>query len=63
MEVQLLSLTRVNFVDSYKYNIAAYFERKWKGDSGSLSWWPPVKMDEADRKKNNVEVPDENKDA
>src|SRR3954466_14848614 len=44
--------TEVNFVDSYKYNIAAYslaellgiedllpvyVERKWKGDSGSLS--------------------------
>src|SRR5262249_22889043 len=52
----------LNFVDSYKYNIAAYIlaemvgmdnmipvyvERKWKGQAGSLSWWLPVKMDEA----------------
>ena len=50
-----------SFVDSYKYNIAAYelaellglddmlpvyVERKWHGDAGSLSWWLPVKMDE-----------------
>lgn len=70
--------TEVNFVDSYKYNIAAYslaellgiedllpvyVERKWKGDSGSLSWWLPVKMDEADRKQKHIEVPDENKDS
>ena len=69
--------SELSFVDSYKYNVAAYslaellgiedmlpvyVERKWKGDSGSLSWWLPVKMDEADRKKNNIEVPDENKD-
>src|SRR5437879_3210036 len=51
----------LDFVDSYKYNIAAYtiaemlgvedmlpvyVERKWNGRSGSLSWWLPVKMDE-----------------
>src|ERR1700693_6025577 len=50
----------LNFVDSYKYNIAAYAlaeligmddmlpvygERKWEGKIGSLSWWLPVKMD------------------
>src|SRR2546421_1850270 len=44
----------INFVDSYKYNIAAYVlaemlgvddvlpvyvERQWKGDPGSISWW------------------------
>jgi hypothetical protein len=70
--------SELNFKDSYKYNIAAYslaellgiedmlpvyVERKWKGDAGSLSWWLPVKMDEAERKKNNIEVPDENKDS
>jgi len=69
--------SELNFKDSYKYNIAAYslaellgiedmlpvyVERKWKGDAGSLSWWLPVKMDEAERKKNNIEIPDENKD-
>jgi hypothetical protein len=65
--------TEMNFVDSYKYNIAAYrlaqmlslddmvpvyVERKYKGDPGSLSWWLPVKMDEEDRVKQKVDVPD-----
>ena len=63
----------MNFVDSYKYNIAAYelaellgmddmlpvyVERKWKGDTGSLSWWLPVKMDELERLKQKLEPPD-----
>ena len=57
---QLTSGSEVNFVDSYKYNIAAYqlaellgiddmlpvyVERKWKGNQGSLSWWLPVNRD------------------
>jgi hypothetical protein len=61
------------FVDSYKYNIAAYtlaemlgvddmlpvyVERRYKGDPGSLSWWLPVKMDEEERVKQKVAVPD-----
>jgi hypothetical protein len=65
--------TELMFVDSYKYNIAAYalaemlgvedmlpvyVERKYKGDSGSLSWWLPVKMDEEERVKQKVTVPD-----
>jgi hypothetical protein len=65
--------TEMNFVDSYKYNIAAYalaeligmddmlpvyVERTWQGNSGSLSWWLPVKMDEADRVKQKIAVPD-----
>jgi hypothetical protein len=70
-----LALYRVeiNFVDSYKYNIAAYalaellglddmvpvyVERKWKGNVGSLSWWLPVKMDEAQRYKQKIKPPD-----
>jgi hypothetical protein len=67
----------VNFVDSYKYNIAAYqlaeliamddmlpvyVERKWDGKTGSLSWWLPVKMDDADRVEKKIEVPDAYKD-
>ena len=63
----------LNFVDSYKYNVAAYVlaelvgldnmvpvyvERKWKGQAGSLSWWLPVKMDEADRLKQKISAPD-----
>jgi hypothetical protein len=65
--------TELNFVDSYKYNIAAYtlaeligmedmlpvyVERKWQGNVGSLSWWLPVKMDEQDRAKRKISAPD-----
>jgi hypothetical protein len=64
----------VNFVDSYKYNIAAYalaelvgfddmmpvyVERKWEGHTGSLSWWLPVKMDDADRVRQKLVPPDQ----
>ena len=63
----------MNFVDSYKYNIAAYalaeligmddmlpvyVERKYEGKKGSLSWWLPVKMDAADRYTKKIPVPD-----
>jgi len=63
----------LNFVDSYKYNIAAYalaeligmddmlpvyVERKWEGKIGSLSWWLPVKMDDAERYKQKLKAPD-----
>lgn len=66
----------INFVDSYKYNIAAYrlaellgidymlpvyVERKWKGQTGSLSWWLPVKMDEYERVKQKLAPPDPDK--
>lgn len=69
--------TEMNFVDSYKYNIAAYelaalvgmddivpvyVERKWQGRSGSVSWWLPVKMDEGDRLSRKVPIPDEAKE-
>jgi len=65
--------TEMNFVDSYKYNIAAYqlsellgiddmlpvyVERSWGGNSGSLSWWLPVKMDEVERHKQKLTAPD-----
>jgi hypothetical protein len=65
--------TELGFVDSYKYNIAAYrlaellgiddmlpvyVERSWEGKSGSLSWWLPVKMDEVERHKRKVVIPD-----
>jgi hypothetical protein len=70
---QLAGGTELNFVDSYKYNIAAYglaellgmedmlpvyVERKWEGKTGSLSWWLPVKMDEAERYKQKLKPPD-----
>jgi len=63
----------MNFVDSYKYNIAAYglaellglddmlpvyVERSWGGNSGSLSWWLPVKMHEEERHKQGLTAPD-----
>jgi len=65
-----------DFVDSYKYNIAAYqlaelvgldnmlpvyVERKWQGQTGSLSWWLPVKMDEAERFAKKIQPPDQDK--
>jgi hypothetical protein len=65
--------TELNFVDSYKYNIAAYalaellgmddmlpvyVERNWRGTVGSLSWWLPVKMDELERHKQKLTPPD-----
>jgi len=66
----------LDFVDSYKYNIAAYalaelvgldemlpvyVERKWRGKSGSLSWWLPVKMDDVERVTKKLEPPDPDK--
>ena len=65
--------TELGFVDSYKYNIAAYrlaellgiddmmpvyVERHWGGNPGSLSWWLPVKMDEVERHKQKLTAPD-----
>ena len=64
--------TVFNFVDSYKFNIAAYtlsellgiddmlpvyVERGWQGHAGSLSWWLPVKMDEEDRVAKKITPP------
>jgi hypothetical protein len=65
--------TELAFVDSYKYNIAAYrlaellgiddmlpvyVERSWGGKPGSFSWWLPVKMDEVQRHKQKLVAPD-----
>lgn len=64
--------TELNFVDSYKYNIAAYelarlvgldqmmpvyVERRWNGATGSISWFVPTLMDESDRLKKKIEPP------
>src|SRR5262245_27177240 len=64
--------SEINFVDSYKYNVAAYVlaemlevddmipvhvERKWNGKTGSLSWLMPVQMDEQDRMKRKISAP------
>ena len=63
----------LNFVDSYKYDIAAYrlsellglddmlpvtVERTWQGNPGALSWWLPVMMDEVERHKQKLTPPD-----
>lgn len=63
-----------NFVDSYKYNLAAYIlaeligfddmmpvyvERKWNGTTGSLSWWLPVMMDDQERYLRNIQPPNQ----
>jgi hypothetical protein len=62
----------LNFVDSYKYDIAAYriaeligldgmmpvtVERTWRRQTGALSWWVPTKMDESERLKKKIEPP------
>jgi hypothetical protein len=64
--------TELNFVDSYKYNIAAYeiatllgiehmmpvyVERRWNGQVGSISWFVPAQMDESERLKKKIEPP------
>jgi hypothetical protein len=66
------STTELNFVDSYKYNIAAYevarllgldymmpvyVERKWGGQTGSISWFVPSLMDESERLKKKIQPP------
>lgn len=64
----------LRFVDSYRYNIAAWemarwlgleammpatVERRYRGDVGALSWWvDDVMMDEAEREKKSAEPPD-----
>lgn len=65
----------LNFVDAYRYNLAAYelatllgldhmmpvyVERRYDGKSGSLSWWVDTMMDEGERLKKKVQVPDPN---
>jgi len=66
------SSTELNFVDSYKYNIAAYelavllglghmmpvyVERRWNGQIGSISWFVPTLMDESERLKKKIQPP------
>ena len=64
--------TELNFVDSYRYNLAAYalaellsldymmpvyVERRWSGSTGSIGWWVPTLMDESDRLKKKIQPP------
>jgi hypothetical protein len=66
------SSVELNFVDAYRYNLAAYelskmldidhmmpvhVERGWNGKTRSLSWWADVMMDEGERLKKKVEAP------
>jgi hypothetical protein len=66
--------SEANFVDSYKYNLAAYIlaeligfddmmpvyvERKWNGTTGSLSWWLPVMMDDQERYLRSIQPPNQ----
>jgi len=72
-KVMFTGRVEFNFVDSYKYNIAAYrlaellglddlvpvtVERQWDGKKGSISWWLPIEMDEADRHDKHIAPPD-----
>ncbi len=67
------SLIRLEFRDSYKFNIAAYqvakllglqdmvpttVEYTWNGKAGSLTWWVPVKWDEEDGLQAKAQPPD-----
>lgn len=65
----------VDFVDSYRYNIAGYelaellglahmvpvsVERTWRGKRGALTWWVDnVLMDEAAMNKKGLKAPDQ----
>lgn len=66
------STTELNFVDSYRYNLAAYalagliglehmmpvyVERRWNGETGSIGWWVTTLMDEGERLKKKIEPP------
>jgi hypothetical protein len=63
----------LDFVDSYRFNIAAYriaelvglddmmpvtIERVWRQRRGSLSWWVDAQMDEGQRLKRKIQPPD-----
>jgi hypothetical protein len=63
----------MNFVDAWRYNMAAYalaellgldhmmpvhVERRWSGRVGSLSWWADTLMEEGERLKRKIQPPD-----
>jgi hypothetical protein len=64
--------TELNFVDSWRYNVAAYrlaemlglgrmmpvtIEYRYRGKVGALAWWMDSLMDEGERLKNKVQPP------
>jgi hypothetical protein len=65
--------TELVFVDSYRYNIAAFrmaeliglhemmpvtVERTWNGQDGSLTWWVDDAMEEGERRRRKIDPPD-----
>ncbi len=65
--------TEANFVDSWRYNLAAYrlaellglasmmpvtIEYRFRGKPGALAWWMDSLMDEGERLKKKVQPPD-----
>ncbi len=63
----------INFRDSFHFNIAGYelakllglddmapvaVQRRWRGDTGALSWWIPWKWMESTRRKEKIQPPD-----
>lgn len=65
--------TELDFVDSYRYSIAAWrvaellglddmvpvtVERTWRRNTGSLSWWIDAAWDEEERRKQKLNPPD-----
>jgi hypothetical protein len=65
--------TELNFIDSYRYDIAGYelarllgmsdmvpvtVQRRWNGQTGALSWWIPWKWDAAMLHEQNLHAPD-----
>ena len=66
------AVIEMNFVDSYRYNLAAeaiaglldleymmpvHVERRWNGKKGSLSWWVDTMMEEGERLKKKIQPP------
>lgn len=67
-----VAAVEMNFVDAYRYNLAAYalaellgldhmmpvhVERRWNGKIGALSWWVDTLMEEGERLKQKVQPP------
>jgi hypothetical protein len=67
--------TELNFVDSYRYNIAGYrlaellgvgymvpvsVKREWRGNTGAMTWWvDDVMMDEAGMNERGIRAPNQ----
>lgn len=73
MRAEMSRGPEINFVDSWRYDVAAYrlarllgleemlpvtVERRWRGTLGALSWWVDTRMDELERVKKHIDPPD-----